>query len=144
MGVSVKQASAYTNYQELADEFSVGDKVIPFGHGSEAEGQIVALYPAIGMADVQTAQGAQRFPVEDLQRLKADAATTAPLETSSVPGVAGGVPATPKQASPEKVALYWKTRDRQYHATKGECSSGSYSCPKCKDCLLYTSDAADE
>lgn len=133
MGDLVKQASAYTNYQELADEFAVGDKVIPFGHGPEAEGQIVALYPAIGMADVQTSVGAQRFPVEDLQRLKSDAARSESLEVDSVPGAAGTVPAAPKTASPEKVALYWKQRDRQYHATREECASGSYGCPKCKD-----------
>ena len=136
MGVSVKQASAYTNYQELAGEYAVGDTVIPIGHGPEAEGTVVALYPAIGMVDVQTSVGAKRFPVEDLQRLKPDAASLESLDTNSVPGGAGSVPASPKQASPEKVALYWKTRDRQYHATREECSSGNYGCPKCKESQL--------
>tara|TARA_B100001057_G_scaffold497502_1_gene601786 strand:- start:856 stop:1356 length:501 start_codon:yes stop_codon:yes gene_type:complete len=125
----VKQASAYTDYQSLAAEFAVGDRVIPFGHDADAEGTIVALYPAIGMADVQTSVGAQRFPVEDLQRLNSTGARSAPIETESVPGGAGSVP---KKASPSKVALYWKNRDRKYHATRGECEGGQYNCPKCK------------
>ncbi len=131
----MKQASAYTNYQELAAEFAVGDAVIPFGHGPEAEGTVKALYPAIGMADVQTSVGAQRFPVEDLQRLKSDSARSERIETDSVPGEAGSVPASSKPSS-AKVALYWKERDRQYHATRPECDSGSFGCPKCKDNVL--------
>ena len=127
----MKEASAYIDYQEWAKEFSVGDQVIPNGHDSDAEGTIVALYPAIGMADVQTSVGSQRFPVEDLRRLQSDKSRSAPIETESVPGGAGTVPAG-KSASPEKVALYWKSRDRQYHATRDECASGTYGCPKCK------------
>ena len=130
MSSSVKQASAYTDYQALSAEFSVGDMVIPFGHDADAEGTIVALYPAIGMADVQTSVGSQRFPVEDLQRLNPSSARSAPVKTDSVPGGAGSVP---KQASPSKVALYWRNKDRQYHATRDECGTGLYRCPRCKD-----------
>lgn len=126
----MKAGSAYTNYQELAAEFAVGDTVIPFGHESSAEGTVVALYPAIGMVDVQTSQGAKRFPVEELRRVKPNAVVSEPIKTESVPGGAGSVPQ--KAASPTKVALYWKNRDRQYHATKGECDSGVFGCPKCK------------
>tara|TARA_X000000950_G_C13854666_1_gene636058 strand:- start:205 stop:705 length:501 start_codon:yes stop_codon:yes gene_type:complete len=125
----VKTGSAYTNYQELAGEFAVGDTVVPFGHDQSAEGTIVALYPAIGMADVQTSQGAKRFPVEEIRKIKPSQAVSEPIKTDSVPGGAGTVP---KVASPSRVALYWKNKDRQYHATKEECGSGVFSCPKCK------------
>lgn len=126
----MRVGSAFTNYQDLATEFAVGDTVVPFGHGSSAEGTVVALYPAIGMVDVQTSQGAKRFPVEELRRIKPSAVVSEPIETDSVPGGAGTVPQ--KSASPEKVALYWKNKDRQYHATKEECGSGVFGCPKCK------------
>lgn len=126
----MKSGSAYTNYQELAAEFAVGDTVVPFGHDNSAEGTIVALYPAIGMADVQTSQGSKRFPVEELRKIKPNAVSSEPLKTESVPGGAGSVP------SSKKVALYWKNRDRQYHATKSECDSGAFGCPKCKETAL--------
>lgn len=128
----MKQASGQTHYQERATEFAVGDYVVPFGHGLDVVGTIVALYPAIGMADVQTAWGATRYPVEDLQRTNPDI-WLAPPKTNSVPGGAGTVPAKKAAASPERVALYWKTKDRQYHATKSECDSGVYGCPRCKE-----------
>ena len=31
-----------------------------------------------------------------------------------------------------KKALYWASSDRKYRATDDECSSGSYTCPRCK------------
>lgn len=129
-GQVVKSASAYTDYQELAKEFAVGDTVVPFGHDSSAEGTIVALYPAIGMVDVQTSQGAKRFPVEELRKVKPDSVVSEPLKTESVPGGAGSVPST------AKVALYWKNKDRGYQATRAECDSGVFGCPKCKESEL--------
>ena len=30
-----------------------------------------------------------------------------------------------------KVALYWASKNRQYRATKSECVSGKFLCPKC-------------
>lgn len=125
-----KSATAYTNYQELATEFAVGDTVVPFGHDQSAEGSIVALYPAIGMVDVQTSQGAKRFPVEELRKVKPQSATFEPIQTESVPGGAGTVP------SSKKVALYWKNKDRGYQATRSECDSGVFGCPKCKEAEL--------
>ena len=133
----MKSGSSYTNYQELAEEMSVGDTVIPFGHESSAEGTIVALYPAIGMVDVQTSQGSKRFPVEELRKIKPSSVVSEPIKTESVPGGAGTVPQ--KQAtepSAQRIALYWRSRDRGYQATKSECDNGVFGCPKCKEAEL--------
>jgi hypothetical protein len=123
--------SAYTDYQTRATEFSVGDVVFPYEAGSDKSGTIVSVYPAIGMVDVQFPNGSKRYPVEDLQR----ADGPRPSEYDSVPGGAGSV-SLPGGPSSEKVALYWAVKDRGYHATKAECPSGPYSCPKCKETPL--------
>ena len=123
--------SAYTDYQTRAAEFSVGDIVFPYEAGSDKSGTVVSVYPAIGMVDVQFPNGSKRYPVEDLQR----ADGPLPSDYDSVPGGAGTV-SLPGGPSSEKVALYWAEKDRGYHATKAECPSGPYSCPKCKETPL--------
>ena len=124
--------SAYTDYQARAAEFSVGDVVFPYEASSDKSGTVVSVYPAIGMVDVQFPNGSKRYPVEDLQRTDLPSS-----DYESVPGGAGSVslPGGPAP-SPKKVALYWKEKDRGYHATKAECPSGPYSCPKCKEANL--------
>ena len=134
------------NYQQRAAEFAVGDVVMTDGGTT---GRIVALWPAIGMADVQFAGSNRRLPVEDL--LITNDHWTNPPAVGNVPGgtptvsVPGGpVPPVPrpKEASPQsqervarafvRKALYWAGKDRQYRATTEELDSGAYSCPKCR------------
>lgn len=136
-----KEASAYTNWQIRAEEFSVGDKVFPFFSDAYHSGTIVAVWPAIGMVDVQYPSGATRQPVEDLHRVGPNEETLTPLESSSVPGGAGTVPVEPgpTDSSVERVArafvkkgLYWAAVDRRYRATRSELDNGTYLCPKCQ------------
>lgn len=134
---------AAVNYQERAAEFAVGDEVETInGTG----GRIMALWPAIGMADVEFPSGSRRLPVE--QMYKAPGSWTGSPHRTSVPGglpsvsVPGGPVPTRKEASPEsqtrvakafvRKALYWAGKDRQYRATSEELNSGSFFCPKCK------------
>jgi hypothetical protein len=136
--VSERNASAYTDWQERASEFQVGDGAFPKGEGSDTAGTVVAVYPAIGMVDVQHIDGTMRYPAEELHRWKDGKVVLPELEHDSVPGGVGqvSVPGGPGEklaADPSKVALYWKEKDRQYHATRGECDSGALGCPKCKE-----------
>jgi hypothetical protein len=104
-------------------------------------GRVSAVFPAIGMVDVEFPHGSKRYGVEDLQRLDTDGVPITP-STSTVPAGPGtvSVPGGPaRSASVERVArafvkqsLYWAARDRQYRATKPEVVSGHYHCPKCK------------
>ena len=133
-----------TNYQELATEFSVGDKVAPFGMFASQAGRVTAVYPAIGMVDVEMPTGNRRWPVEDLQRF--EDGNAAPTYTSSVPGGTGtvSVPGGPfPKASSERVAqahlrqaLYWAQNDRQYKMTRNELDAGRPCCPT-KGCDLH-------
>ena len=50
-----KQAAI--NYQQRAVEFQVGDSIVPFGVPAEKAGRVVAVYPAIGMVDVEFPSG---------------------------------------------------------------------------------------
>ena len=136
--MSDRSASAYTDWQERASEFQIGDGAFPKGESSDCVGTVVAVYPAIGMVDVQHIDGTMRYPAEELHRWKDGKVVLPVVEHDSVPGGVGqvSVPGGPGEKLAEsaaKVALYWKQKDRQYHATQDECSSGSYSCPKCKD-----------
>jgi len=149
-----KSNSPYINYQERAKEFSVGDIVITFPMGSpDQAGRVTALYPAIGMADVQYPHGNKRLPVEGLQRTRGDFWVQPPRVDSTL----GGNPKTPVTApSPEKVAsahlkqaLYWKSLDRKYRATQSEVVSKNYSCPRCKivtlkKCVYKRQEGASE
>ena len=129
-----------TNYQEQAAEFSVGDIVAPFGMFESQAGRVTAVYPAIGMVDVEMPTGSRRWAVEDLQRFVDGNA--APTYTSSVPGGAGtvsvpGGPVPQRVASADRVAqaflrkaLYWAQNDRQYKMSRAELATGQPCCPR--------------
>lgn len=142
-------ATTYVDYQQRAAEFSVGDLAYPLasdGSTDESQaGRVVAVYPAIGQVDLEFPWGSGRYPVEEVQRVTDVAAKPPSVEHSTVPGGAGSVRVpggpqgrTPKEACDRvslafvKQALYWASKDRHYRATKGECDSGRYACPKCK------------
>lgn len=134
----MNRTSAESHYQQIAAELSVGDLVVPYGQGTEySAGRIVALWPGIGMAEVQFSHGNRRYPVEDLVRLNDKRQVDPP---SGYDSVNGGLPNVPVAGGPVpsrvahafvKQALYWAARDRKYRPTRGESGSGSYCCPKC-------------
>jgi len=137
-----KTASMYVDYQQRAAEFAVGDSVSsPSAAAYHLLGTVVAVYPAIGMVDVEWPNGAERLPVEDLQRYVNGFPAAPSSEHDNVPGGAAkvSVPGGPKTASVQRVAesfvkkaLYWAAPDRHYKATRIECESGQYMCPNCK------------
>jgi len=156
--LGIKRADADANYQERVVEFAVGDLVAPFANSSDNAGRIVALFPAIGMADVEFPGGNKRYPVEDLQRFTDETGADAP-HVNSVPGGAGTVrvPGGPfpqvkessKVTKPAEVpqsganmgrvahafvkkSLYWHAADRKYRATKAETDTKKFACPRCK------------
>jgi hypothetical protein len=63
-----RNAFLTSDYQVRAREFHVGDQAFPFLLDSDHVGRVVAVYPAIGMVDLQWPHGVFRFPVEDLNR----------------------------------------------------------------------------
>lgn len=93
----------YVDYQARSQAFKVGDCVFPQIGGTPANGgTVVAIWPAIGMVDVQFPHGSTRYPVEELvisQTANAEAVldvtlNTVPggLGTVSVPGGPSGAP----------------------------------------------------
>ena len=138
----------YGDYQQRATEFSVGDVVFPFMSGNGwSNGRVVAVWPGIGMVDVEWPHGSERMPVEDLQLFPNGQSTPPMPEHDNVPGgaesvsVPGGPKPSVKKASTSarrvaeafvKQSLYWGARDRKYRLTKSELESGRYGCPKCK------------
>ena len=137
--------TAYVDYQQRAAEFHVGDQVKPFqARPTGYAGTVQAVWPAIGMIDVEWPHGSERVPVEDVQRMKSDMLPPA-VGHDNIPGGAGtvSVPGGPKTASVHRVAaafvkkaLYWATADRRYRASKSELEAGSFHCPKCKEAML--------
>ena len=131
-----RKAVNNVNYQERAKEFSVGDIVTPFGVWDAQGGRVTAVWPAIGMVDVEFSIGNRRYPVEDLQRIDGNG-NAAPPHTNSVPGgqptvqVPGGPSESRVATAFEKKSLYWAERDRKYRMTKPEVSAGCPNCPKC-------------
>lgn len=130
--MSNRKASAFTDWQERASEFKIGDGAVPKGEPLTATGTVVAVYPAIGMIDVQLVDGTMRYPAEDLVLVRDGKVIPPKVEHDTVPGGVGQYPVS-AGPSASKVALYWKQKDRQYHATKGECTTGQYGCPSCKE-----------
>lgn len=146
--------SAGADYQALAAEFRVGDRVIPYGASRDLAGRVVAVWPGIGMVDVEFPQGAKRYGVEELQRLNHEGEPNPPHDgyvpggagTVSVPGgpvAQAQVQHKPSPVSVDRVAhafvkqaLYWAAADRRYKATAEELESGHYNCPKCKKAAL--------
>jgi hypothetical protein len=116
-----KKSTTITNYQEIANTFRIGMKVFPFYGGSkDHHGTVVAIYPAIGMVDVQFPFGSSRYPVEDLQIADLE---IEPVQYDSIPGGLGTKPVN------AKTALYWADKDRKYRMTREEEKP---TCPRCK------------
>ena len=135
-----RQAENFVNWQERATEFNVGDVVVPFGMFDSQAGRVTAVWPAIGMVDVEMPNGSKRYPVEELQRFDGNG-NAVPTHSESVPGgsptvsVPGGP--SPKTASRvaaayAKKALYWASKDRQYKMTRPESDVGRPCCPRCE------------
>lgn len=147
----MSERTAYVDYQQRASEFAVGDIVYPFMSGnSDNSGRVMAVYPAIGMCDVEWPHGSERVPVEELQQYEAKDFRPPDVGHDNVPGGAESVsvpggPVEAKSASLDveassrrvaeafvKRSLYWGAKNRKYRATRGEIDSGRYMCPKCK------------
>ena len=137
------RAAHIVNWQERARSFSVGDVVYPFTSDDVfISGRVVAVFPAIGMVDVEYPNGTKRHAVEDLQRYEGN--DVQPPNTENVPGGAGtvSVPGGPEESAKRvakafvKKSLYWAAKNRQYRATKGEVDAGRFHCPKCKESAL--------
>lgn len=149
--VATKTAENNVDYQARAAEFAPDDFVVPWGNDDSLMGRVTAVWPAIGMVDVEFASGNKRYPVEDLARVNPDETKFIPPLTNSAPGEGdmASVPGGPEKplddderfastASLTRVAqafvkqsLYWASRDRRYRASQGECDSGTFACPKC-------------
>ena len=85
-----KTATTYLDYQQRAAEFRVGDAITPLGADASYAGRVVAVFPAIGMIDVEFSNGNKRYPVEDVQRIRPSQPVIGPV-TDSVPGGSGTV-----------------------------------------------------
>jgi hypothetical protein len=152
-----KNAENNVNYQERAREFAPGDYAVPYGHTHELAGRVTAVWPGIGMVDVEFTAGNKRYPVEDLQKVNIGESSVTPPSINSAPGgqptvsVPGGpreedarqVVASLSRVEPRRVAeafvkraLYWHSADRRYRASLEETGAGEYRCPKCKDSTL--------
>lgn len=123
-----KTATNYVNYQERAKQFSPGDYVTLFGDFMSVAGRVTAVYPGIGMVDVENSRGNKRYPVEELQLWNPETGNPIPPVTNSI---ADAPPNTQVTASAKRVALYWAQKDRQYRMCKEELSSNKPCCPKC-------------
>lgn len=153
----IKTKRAYIDYQQRAAEFAVNDIVYPFSSGNPGfNGRVQAVYPAIGMVDVEWPHGSERVPVEDLQLYFNQAGDYNPSSVGhdDIPGGAQHVPVPGGPVEHEaqkpiksafalrvatafvKQSLYWAARDRKYRATAEEVDSGGYKCPRCKDVFL--------
>jgi len=153
---------AYVDTQARATAFAVGDRVYSFLGGNPATGgTVVAVWPAIGMVDVQFPYGSSRHPVEDLVIDQSESFENfGDFAADSVPGgtptvsVSGGPGPLAKDerddltnealfrgavASESRVleafvkkALYWDSPDRKYRMTRSEQKSKVPSCPRCE------------
>lgn len=148
--MKTSRTATYVNYQARASAFKVGDRVYPILKGNPSNGgTVVAVWPAIGMVDVQYPHGTSRAPVEDLL---IDRGTTIESEvdvkSDTVPGgthtvpVSGG-PGPERGDSAHRVAsrhirraVYWAAPNRQYRPTKEEIVSGNLCCPRCDEAYL--------
>jgi len=150
--MTTSRRGTYVNYQARATAFHVGDRVYPILKGNPSNGgTVVAVWPAIGMVDVQYPHGATRAPVEDLL-IDSGSSIDASVDVAydSVPGgtrtvpVSGGPPPPSKDASAarvatghlNKMAVYWAAKGRQYRPSKAEMETGQLCCPRCEDAYL--------
>jgi hypothetical protein len=123
-----RKSTTVPNYQTLARSFKPGMKVYSFfGGSSDKAGTVLAVFPAIGMVDVQFPHGSARYPAEDLV-INTDA-DIKPLKTDSVPGGLSTIPVSSGQSMSKK-AIYWADKDRKYKMCKKEDHP---SCPRCPD-----------
>lgn len=126
----------FVDFQRRARAFKVGDIVFPFHSNTGLSGRVLAVWPAIGMVDVEMPDGPKRYPVEELQI--STAKDVDPPRTDSVPAGAGTVPVSggPRTAARRvaeawvRKAVYWNGPDRMYRATQAEIDTQTYSCPK--------------
>ena len=136
-----RKADNFVNWQERATEFHVGDVVVPFGMFDSQAGRVTAVWPAIGMVDVEMPTGSKRYPVEELQRFDKNG-NADPTHSDST---AGGHPTVSVPGGPHpqksagrvssayaKQALYWAQKDRQYKMTRSELDAGKPCCPRCE------------
>jgi hypothetical protein len=132
-----KKSTVYVNYQQRAKAFKRGMRVYTFWEGNSAQpGVVVAVYPSIGMVDVQYPNGSQRVPVEELIVDTSGDVEVLSDSDVNVPGGVGTTPVTTKLAKSiarkhMKKAIYWTEAGRQYRLCKGEDPSKP-NCPKCK------------
>ncbi len=125
------------NWQERVKDFSVGQSVALVGDRLSSEGRVLALWPAIGMVDVQYPTGSVRLPAEDLQIIRPEEDEYVVPTHSDIPSGKGTVP-VPGQSVRRIVALYWNQRDRKYRCTKSEFEVSSFACPKCGTAMKPT------
>lgn len=77
------------NWQARGQEFEVGQGVRLTVSGGDVEGRVVAVWPGIGMVDVQWPHTANRHPVEELQIVDPGEDMFVPPLHETVPGGAG-------------------------------------------------------
>ena len=134
-----RQADNFVDFQQRAREFQVGDVVVPFGFFESQAGRVTAVWPAIGMVDVEMPTGNKRWPVEELQKFT-DGVVDPPRNDTTAGGAGTvSVPGGPEESifrvanAFMRKALYWAQNDRQYRMTRAEQDSGVPCCPKCED-----------
>lgn len=156
---NARKTAAYVDYQQRASEFAVGDLVYPFASGNPAlNGRVMAVYPAIGMIDVEWPHGSERVAVEEVQQYFNQAGDFNPPSVGhdNIPGgakkvpVSGGPigpidqkPSAKRASAVERVAkayvkraMYWAASDRKYRASQEELDTGNFRCPRCKETFL--------
>ena len=155
----LKKSTQYVDYQRRSQSFELGMRVYPFLGGNPARsGIVVAIFPSIGMVDVQFPHGSMRYPVEDLVvDTSGDYSNVFSEDMGTVPGGIGTFPVSSppfftheerdgeeknkKKASQRvasryvKKAIYWYKVDRTYRQCKDEEKP---CCPKCKTPLGKT------
>lgn len=143
--MTTSRRGSYVDYQARATAFHVGDRVYPILKGNPSNGgTVVAVWPAIGMVDVQYPHGATRVPVEDLlidSGSSIDASVdvaydSVPGGTHTVPVSGGPTPGRVASSHLNRVAVYWAAKGRQYRPTKEELTTGKLCCPRCEDAYL--------
>jgi hypothetical protein len=106
-GVNTMKKTAYVDYQGRAQLFKPGMSVYHTINGDPSLSGIVrAVYPAIGMVDVQFPMGDQRLPVEDVM-IARDIPLDPLLDKASIPG---GVSTQPVSAGAVRVASLYLNR----------------------------------
>ena len=141
-----KRSTQYVDYQRRSQAFELGMRVYPFlGGNPSRSGIVVAIFPAIGMVDVQFPHGSQRYPVEDLVvDTSGDYLNIYSDDQDTVPGGVGTVPVSSRKVNKQasrvaskymKQAIYWYKKDRTYRQCRHEEKP---CCPKCKTPLGNT------